>query len=218
MKLTWISSLLFIALTTCSAQYQNAVDYGYLTSQWVYKNEGLGIEFPLPDKWYFNDASSKKLVKIGSDVKKLRAYTSAFKVPISEFKESYSNRIATLIEFTKLDSSSMVIAEEIDDNADKTISLGVVYSNNSDPYSFLRATCGRCDDTTFKQIFLKDVVLGNAKFDGYITGVRDRLGRKTGHFFGAKRIGKLYIICQFNFAEPKDFESYKKYFDKLKFN
>jgi hypothetical protein len=54
--------------------------------------------------------------------------------------------------------------------------------------------------------------------DGYITGVTDKQGRKLGRFFGAKRIGNLYLVCQFNFPDLASFELYKEYFRGLTIN
>jgi len=218
MKQTCTFFIVLIVLNSCNAQRQKSVDYGYVTSDWTYKNDGLNLVFPLPNNWYFMDANTETLVKIGSDVNRLKAYTSAFQVPVEEFKKTNTNTIASLFEITKLDTSATVVAKPIDYNADKTIIVGLVYSDNSDSYSFLRATCSNCDDATFKKIFLKDVMLGNIHFDGYITGVIDNLGRKIGHFFGVKRINNLYLVCQFNFAEFKDYEIYKRYFHGFKLN
>ena len=218
MKRIRVFYIILITLISCNAQTQKSVDYGYVNSDWTYINDGLGLKFPLLKDWYFRDANSETLVKIGTDVKRLKAYTSAFQVPIQEFKKTNSDFIATLFEITKLDSSSTVLDTKFDYNADNTIVIGVVYSENSDVYAFLRKTCGKCDDSTFKKIFFKDVKLGNAKFDGYITGVRDNQGQKIGHFFGVKRIGNLYLVCQFNFAELSDFDARRNYFDGLKVN
>ena len=70
----------------------------------------------------------------------------------------------------------------------------------------------KCTDENFKEIFFKDVQLGNTGFDGYISGVTDNEGKEMGRFFGAKRIGNLYLTCQFNFPDLKSFETYKAYF------
>lgn len=208
----------FIILISCNAQNQEKVDYGFINSEWIYHNTGLRLNFPLPKDWYFLDATTKSYIKVGSDINKIKPYTTPLQVPIQEFKKNNSEQVATLFAITKLDTTSTYVDKPFDYNADKTIYFGLVYSDNSDVYSFLRKRCLKCTDDTFKDIFFKDVKLGNTTFDGYIAGVTDNQGRKMGHFSGAKRVGSIYLVCEYIFPDLDSFEDYKVYFKDLTIN
>jgi hypothetical protein len=218
MKHFWTIGITLISMASCIGQTQKSVDYGFINSGWTYKNAGLKLQYPLPKGWHFLDATSGSYIKVGSDIKKIPAYTTPFQVSIQDFKKSNSEQIATLFAITQLDTSAIFVAKEFDYNADKTITIGLVYSDNTDVYSFLRKTCLECTDENFKDIYLKDVKLGNITFDGYITGVTDNEGHKMGSFFGVKRVGSLYLVCQYKFPDLNSFEAYKNYFKGLAIN
>jgi hypothetical protein len=215
MKHLWTIVNIFIIVTSCTRQAEKNVNYGFITDEWTYKNTGLKLDYPLPKGWYLLDASSKKYVRVGTDIKNAKAYTIPFQVSMQNFKESNTEQIAILFAITKLDTSTTFVTREFDYNADKTISLGLVYSDNEDIYAFLRNTCLKCTDEGFKDIYLKNVKLGNVNFDGYITGVKDNQGNKNGKFFGVRRIGNLYLVCQYYFANLNSFDTYKDYFKGL---
>ena len=215
MRHIWIISIFILSFSSCKEKTQKTVDYGFINAEWTYKNQGLKLDYPIPKGWYFLDATSNNYVKVGTDINNVKAYTIALQISIQEFKKSNTDQIAILLSITKLDSTGIVVTKQIDDNADKTITLGLVYSESENTYSFLRNTCLKCTDENFKDIYLKDVKLGNITFDGYITGVTDNQGNKNGHFFGVKRIGNLYLVCQYNFPNLNSFETYKNYFKGL---
>lgn len=215
MKLFISVLLLFFSISYCAGQVYKNIDYGYINASWTYINEGFKIQFTLPKDWHFFDASKNQYVKVGSDIKNIPAYTRSFQVPMANFKKSNSDRIATLFEVSKIGSKEIFQKQPFDDKADKTITVGVVYSENPDVYAFLKSTCLRCTDQSFKEIYLKSTKLGNIIFEGYITGVTDNKGNKMGHFFGARRMGNIYLICQYNFPDLEAFESYKEFFKTL---
>jgi hypothetical protein len=193
------------------------VDFGYVDSSWTYKSAGLGIRFPIPKGWYFMNAATNPTayVKAGSRLMHIMGYNKPMVVPIANFNKVHKNSIAILFAFSKLADSAIVVRKPLDYNADKTFSFGITTATDTSTYAFLRYTCLKCTDESFKEIYTGKVNFGNTEFDGYITGVTDKKGNKMGHFIGIKRISDHYLVLQFNFPDPAAFENYKEFLKEL---
>lgn len=218
MKAIRTLSLLLVFSTAAKSQAistETHVDFGYVDSSWTYKSEGLGVRFPLPKGWYFMNAvtTPSAYVKIGAKLIHIIGYNRPMRVPIADFNRIHNNSIAILFGFSKLPDSSIIIRKPLDYNADKTFYLGITKMLDTVPYNFLRFTCLKCTDESFKDIYTDKVKIGNTEFEGYITGVTDKKGNKMGHFFGIRRVSEHYLVLQFNFP---DLDSYEKYKDYLK--
>jgi hypothetical protein len=197
------------------------VDYGHVTTEWVYKNEGFNITLPLPKGAYFMNALSKPpvYVRIGSPVSHIEGYAKAVKVPVAEFNEVHKSSIATLFSFSYLPKDTAAIVKKpLDFNADKTFYFGLTNTDEKSVRDFLRQTCLLCTDEGFKEIYFPNVAIGNTYFDGYITGVRDLKGNKMGKFFGIKRVGDMYLVLQYYFETIEQYEEYKDVLKELRLN
>jgi hypothetical protein len=194
------------------------VDYGYVTKDWVYINDSLGISFPLPKDAYFMNSLSKPAtyVRIGSPVKSIEGYTEPVRLPLSDFQGVHVASIATLFSFSYLPKdTSAVVKKPLDYNADKTFYFGLTMADKRTDRDYLRQSCLACTDSSFHEVFFPDVMVGNTFFNGYITGVRDLKGNAVGHFFGVKRMGPFYLVLQYYFSTIEQFDEYKKALRKL---
>lgn len=196
---------------------QTNVDFGYVDSSWTYKSAGLGVSFPIPKGWYFMNGATNPpaYVKVGSKLMHIMGYNKPMRVPIADFNRIHKNSIAILFAFSKLADSAIVVRKPLDYNADKTFSFGITTATDTSTYAFLRYTCLKCTDESFKEIYTGKVNIGNTEFDGYVTGVTDKKGNKMGHFIGIKRISDHYLVLQFNFPDPDAFEHYKEFLKEL---
>ncbi|RZS71130.1 hypothetical protein EV199_3031 [Pseudobacter ginsenosidimutans] len=213
--------LLLVVLSTNTngqtVSTQTHVDFGYVDSSWTFKSAGLGVKFPIPKGWYFMNGATNppSYVKVGSKLVHIMGYNKPMRVPIADFNRIHNNSIAILFAFSQLPDSGIVIRKPLDYNADKTFSFGITTATDTSTYAFLRYTCLRCTDESFKEIYTGEVKIGNTIFDGYITGVTDKKGNKMGHFIGVKRISNHYLVLQFNFPGPETFDSYKEFLKDL---
>lgn len=189
------------------------VDYGYINENWVYKNQGFGVQYPFPKNWYFLNPTSKppSYVRVGANQNYIYGYTVPIKIPIAQFIKLHDNSVATLFCISQLEQSSDIVKDTLDYKADKTFYIGITKANQLSEYDFLRKTCLKCTDETFKEIFMEKVKIGNTEFNGYITGTKDNHGNTLGHFFGIKRIKDFYLVLEYNFPDLPSFESYKTY-------
>lgn len=214
--------LLFTVIILSEAHSQNpdkftTVDFGYIDSTWAYRNNGLGITFPLKNEWYLLNAIAKPgmYVKVGAAQSNIDGYNKAVQLPAAQFEKFHTSSIATLFAVSILDANAAIITQPLDYNADKTFYFGLTKATYPDAYDFLRITCLKCTDESFSDIFYGKLKLGNTEFAGYITGVTDLKGNKMGHFYGVKKIKDLYLVLRFNFPDMEAFEKYQSYFSGL---
>ena len=221
MKQLLIPFLLIIIIPNLKCQNSKSssfVDYGFVDTSWTYRNEGLGITFKLQDGWHFMNFLSEPntYVQVGAGLINIEGYTKPIKVPISEFKNVHNNSSATLFAFSQLGDSSEIVTRTLDLEADKTFYFGLTSTTGTSIYDFLRTTCLKCTDDTFKKIYLPNIIIGNTIFSGYLTNIKDKEGNKLGRFFGIKKIKEMYLVLQYNFPDTQSFESYKLFLKDLK--
>lgn len=214
--------LLFTVIMLSEAHSQNpdkftSVDFGYIDSTWTYRNDGLGITFPLKKEWYLLNSIAKPgmYVKVGAAQSNIEGYNKAVQLPAAQFEKFHTSSIATLFAVSILDANAAIIKQPLDYNADKTFYFGLTKATYPDAYDFLRITCLKCTDEMFSDMFYGKLKLGNTEFAGYITGVTDLKGNKMGHFFGVKKIKDLYLVLRFNFPDMEAFEKYQSNFSGL---
>lgn len=193
------------------------VDFGYVDSSWTFKSAGLGVTFPLPKGWYFMNGVTNPpaYVKIGAKLIHIIGYNRPMRVPIADFNRVHKNSIATLFAFSQIADSGIVVRKPLDYNADKTFYFGVTAATDTNTYNFLRYTCLKCTDESFKEIYVGKVNIGNTEFEGYVTGVTDLRKNKMAHFIGIRRVSDHYLVLQFNFPDPELFDTYKDYLKEL---
>ncbi|MGN6420167.1 MAG: hypothetical protein ACTHMC_21850 [Pseudobacter sp.] len=195
----------------------SSVDFGYIDSTWTYRNDGLGIIFPLQKDWYLLNAIAKPgiYVKAGSAQSNIDGYNKPVQLPAAQFEKFHTSSIATLFAVSILNANAETVKQPLDYNADKTFFFGLTKATYPDAYDFLRITCRKCTDEMFSDMFYGKLKLGNTEFAGYITGVTDLQGNKMGHFFGVKKIKDLYLVLRFNFPDMEAFEKYQANFSGL---
>lgn len=218
----WAILLFFTTILLTEAHSQqsdkfSSVDLGYIDSTWTYRNNGLGIVFPLKKEWYLLNAIAKPgmYVKAGTSQSNIEGYNKPVQLPAAQFEKFHTSSIATLFAISILDAKTAIIKEPLDYNADKTFYFGLTKATYPDAYDFLRITCLKCTDEMFSDMFYGKLKLGNAEFAGYITGVTDLKGNKLGHFFGVKKIKDLYLVLRFNFPDMEAFEKFQSVFSAL---
>jgi hypothetical protein len=214
-----ILAVLFTALAwPVSGRAQHCEDstvfLGRLDSDWLYRNESLGLAFPLPQGWYFYDylGQQRKYLRVGSDYRLLSSsYVEGrgATVQIPELKRVGFAFAPTLLSLARLDDSANLVTADREIEQ-KMISFRACYADTSDTPGFLIQYYRRITHGTTDTPAILQGQLGGLHFDYFSVTVQTPSGQIQQNWFGARKFGCFYLLIRIIYQKEEDLEQLRE--------